>query len=348
MAFNFCLKIGLVLFSILNLCCFEVTSRDLQEASMQERHEKWIVRHGREYKDEIEKERHFKIFKENVEFIESFNQNGTQRYRLAINKYADLTTEDFLASYTGLDTSFQQKSNATTSFKYDSQLTDIPLSMDWRESGSVTGIKDQGRCGCCWAFSAVAAIEGAYQIGNNELISLSEQELLDCTTQFHDGCKGGLMTQAYDFLLQNGGGITTETNYPYQQIQSVCSTEQLSSPAVKISGYKIVESSESALLQAVANQPISVGIAANGKFHLYGSGIYDGSCNPTLNHAVTVIGYGTSEDGTNYWLVKNSWGTTWGEEGYMKIVRDAGDEGGQWHCPGCSTRIVGSNNFNVN
>uniref|UniRef100_A0A1S4C9S4 Senescence-specific cysteine protease SAG12-like n=2 Tax=Nicotiana TaxID=4085 RepID=A0A1S4C9S4_TOBAC len=184
--------------------------------------------------------------------------------------------------------------------------------------------------GCCWAFSAVAAIEGAYQIANNELISLSEQELLDCTTQ-NNGCDGGLMTTAYDFLLQNGGGITTETNYPYQQIKSVCSTEQLSSPAVKISGYKVVEPiSESALLQAVANQPISVGIAANSEFHLYGSGIYDGSCNPTLNHAVTVIGYGTSEDGTNYWLIKNSWGTTWGEEGYMKIVRDAGDEGG--HC----------------
>ncbi|XP_070051594.1 senescence-specific cysteine protease SAG39-like [Nicotiana tomentosiformis] len=336
MAFNFCLKIGLVLFSILNICSFKVTSRDLQEASMQERHEKWIVRHGREYKDEIEKERHFRIFKENVEFIESFNQNGTQRYKLAINKYADLTTEDFLESYTGLDTSFQQKSNATTSFKYDSQLTDIPLSMDWRKSGSVTGVKDQGQCGCCWAFSAVAAIEGAYQIANNELISLSEQELLDCTTQ-NNGCNGGLMTRAYDFLLQNGGGITTETNYPYQQIQSVCSTEQLSSPAVKISGYKVVEPSESALLQAVANQPISVGIAANREFHLYGSGvyvyksgIYDGSCYPQLNHAVTVIGYGTSEDGTNYWLIKNSWGTTWGEEGYMKIVRDVGVEDG--HC----------------
>ncbi|XP_075091946.1 zingipain-2-like [Nicotiana tabacum] len=190
--------------------------------------------------------------------------------------------------------------------------------------------------GCCWAFSAVAAIEGAYQIANNELMSLSEQELLDCTTQ-NNGCNGGLMTRAYDFLLQNGGGITTETNYPYQQIQSVCSTEQLSSPAVKISGYKVVEPSESALLQAVANQPISVGIAANREFHLYGSGvyvyksgIYDGSCYPQLNHAVTVIGYGTSEDGTNYWLIKNSWGTTWGEEGYMKIVRDVGVEDG--HC----------------
>lgn len=297
---------------------------------MLERHEKWMARHGRVYKDEIEKEHRFKTFKQNVEFIESFNQNGTRRYKLAVNKYADLTTEEFTASFTGLDTSLsQQESTATmttTSFKYDS-VTEVPPIMDWRKRGSVTGIKDQGGCGCCWAFSAVAAIEGAYQIANNEQISLSEQQLLDCSTQ-NNGCTGGLMTRAYDYLLQNnGGGITTETNYPYEQGQSVCNTEQPA--AVTISGYQVVPPSESSLLQAVANQPISVGIAAGQEFHNYGSGIYDGSCYPKLNHAVTVIGYGTSEDGVKYWLLKNSWGTDWGEQGYMRIARDVGVDGGQ-------------------
>ncbi|XP_049383992.1 zingipain-2-like [Solanum stenotomum] len=333
MAFNFCLKniIVLVLFLILSLCPFIVTSRDLKESSMLERHEKWMAHHGRVYKDDIEKEHRFKTFKENVEFIESFNQNGTQRYKLAINKYADLTTEEFKASFMGLDTSLlsqQESTDTTTSFKYGS-VTEVPYSMDWRKSGSVTEIKDQGVCGCCWAFSAVAAIEGAYQIANNELISLSEQQLLDCSTQ-NKGCEGGLMTVAYDFLLQNnGGGITTETNYPYEAAQKVCKTEQ--SAAVTISGYEVVPSSESSLLKAVVNQPISVGIAANHEFHMYGSGIYDGSCSPSLNHAVTVIGYGTSEeDGTKYWIVKNSWGSSWGEEGYMRIARDVGVDGG--HC----------------
>ncbi|XP_055803925.1 zingipain-2-like [Solanum dulcamara] len=332
MACNICLKniIVLVLFFILSLCTFIVTSRDLKQLSMLERHEKWIARHGRVYKDDIEKEHRFKTFKENVEFIESFNQNGTRHYKLAINKYADLTTEEFTASFMGLDTSLSQKESAapTTSFKYDS-VTEVPFSMDWRKRGSVTGIKNQGVCGCCWAFSAVAAIEGAYQIVNNELISLSEQQLLDCTTP-NKGCNGGLMTYAYDFLLKNnGGGITTETNYPYEEAQDVCNTDQ--SAAVTISGYEVVPPYESALLQAVANQPISVGIAANQEFHLYGGGIYDGSCNTQLNHAVTVIGYGTSEeDGTKYWIVKNSWGSSWGEEGYMRIARDVGVDGG--HC----------------
>ncbi|XP_060192861.1 zingipain-2-like [Lycium barbarum] len=331
MAFNLCFKIFLVLFSILNLYARIATSRDLQELSMLERHEKWMARHGRVYKDEIEKEHRFKTFKENVEFIESFNQNGTQRYKLAINKYTDLTSEEFLASFTGLDTSLSQQEStaATTSFKYGS-VTEVPLSMDWRKSGSVTEIKYQGLCGSCWAFSAVAAIEGAYQIANNELISLSEQQLLDCNTE-NRGCEGGLMTRAYEYLLQNGGGITTETNYPYQQAKSICSTQQLSpTAAVTISGYEVVPAGESSLLQAAANQPISVGIAANQEFYLYGSGIYDGSCYRKLNHAVTVIGYGTSEDGTKYWLVKNSWGTSWGEEGYMRIARDIGVDGG--HC----------------
>ncbi|XP_055805602.1 zingipain-2-like [Solanum dulcamara] len=332
MAFKFCLKnIGLVPFFILSLCAFIATSRDLKQLSMLERHEKWIARHGRAYEDEIEKEHRFKTFKENVEFIESFNQNGTQNYKLAINKYADLTTEEFTASFMGLDTSLSQQESAatTTSFKYSS-VTEVPFSMDWRKRGSVTEIKDQGVCACCWAFSAVAAIEGAYQIANNEQISLSEQQLLDCSTQ-NNGCNGGLMTHAYNFLLENNGeGITTETNYPYEETQSVCSTQQ-SAALVTISDYEVVPQNESALLQAIANQPISVGLAASQEFQLYGSGIYDGSCNSKLNHAVTLIGYGTSEeDGTKYWIVKNSWGSSWGEEGYMRIARDVGVDGG--HC----------------
>ncbi|KAH0720551.1 hypothetical protein KY284_005581 [Solanum tuberosum] len=182
--------------------------------------------YGRVYKDGIEKKYRFKTLKENVEFIKSFNQNGTQRYKLAINKYVDLTTEKFTASFMGLDTSLlsQQESTATTtSIKYDS-VTEVPFSMYWRKRGSVTGIKDQG----------------------------------------NKGCKGRLMTVACDFLLQNnGGGITTKTNYPYEEAQKVCKTEQ---PAgVTISGRKVVTPNESSLLKAVVNQPISIGIAAKGK-----------------------------------------------------------------------------------
>ncbi|CAN4084164.1 unnamed protein product [Withania somnifera] len=251
---------------------------------MLERHEKWMARHGRVYKDEIEKEYRFKTFKKNVE-----------RYKLAVNKYTDLTIEELTASFMGLDTSLSRKDSTatmTTSFKYDS-VTEVPPSMDWRK-------------------------KGAYQIANKELIKLSEKQLLDCSTQ-NNGCDGGQMTLAYDDLLRNNGGsITTETNYPYEEAQTV-----------RIGDYQVVPPSESSLLQAVANQPISVGIAADQYFHSYSSGIYDGSCYPRMNHAVTVIGYGTSDDGVKYWLVKNSWGTDWGEQGYIRIARDVGVDGGQ-------------------
>ncbi|CAN4084165.1 unnamed protein product [Withania somnifera] len=276
---------------------------------MLERHEKWMARHGRVYKDEIEKEYRFKTFKKNVE-----------RYKLAVNKYTDLTIEELTASFMGLDTSLSRKDSTatmTTSFKYDS-VTEVPPSMDWRKSGTF-GIRIK--------VNVVRAVpvhrliwynQGAYQIANKELIKLSEKQLLDCSTQ-NNGCDGGQMTLAYDDLLRNNGGsITTETNYPYEEAQTV-----------RIGDYQVVPPSESSLLQAVANQPISVGIAADQYFHSYSSGIYDGSCYPRMNHAVTVIGYGTSDDGVKYWLVKNSWGTDWGEQGYIRIARDVGVDGGQ-------------------
>ncbi|KAJ8637223.1 hypothetical protein MRB53_011490 [Persea americana] len=293
----------------------------LHETSMSELHEQWMVQYGRVYKDAAEKDHRFKIFKHNVKRIESFNNAGDKSYKLSVNEFADLTNKEFTASRNGYK-AFCRESKVT-SFMYEN-ITAVPASMDWRKKGAVTPIKNQGQCGCCWAFSAVAAVEGITKLSTGKLLSLSEQELVDCDTSGVDqGCGGGLMDDAFLFI-QHNHGLTTEANYPYAGTDDSCNTKESANHAAKITGHEDVPAnSEKALLNAVANQPVSVAIDASGfDFQFYSSGVFTGQCGTNLDHGVTALGYGTTADGTKYWLVKNSWGTGWGENGYIMMERD--------------------------
>ncbi|KAJ8753474.1 hypothetical protein K2173_019873 [Erythroxylum novogranatense] len=323
---NHCIRFLGFIVALLIAFASQSTARTLQGLSMRQRHQQWMALYGRVYKDVKEKEARFKIFKANVEHIDSFNAAGDKSYKLGVNQFADLTNEEFKTTRNRFKGHMCSKQAGP--FRYEN-VTDIPSNVDWREKGAVTPIKDQGQCGSCWAFSAVASIEGITQLSTKKLISLSEQELVDCDIEGEDqGCQGGLMDNAFKFIIQHKG-LTTETNYPYTAVQGTCNTSAEAIPAANISGYEDVPANdEAALMKAVANQPVSVAIdAGDSSFQFYSSGIFSGACGTQLDHGVTAVGYGES-NGMNYWLVKNSWGIQWGEKGYVRIQKDVTAEGG--------------------
>ncbi|KAK8653427.1 hypothetical protein V6N13_127429 [Hibiscus sabdariffa] len=311
----------MLFFLVIAACIPHVMSRTLPEASLSERHQQWMVEYGRVYKSDAEKEMRFKIFESNVEFIESFNAAGDRSYKLNINEFADQTNNEFRAYRNGYIRSQGLTTRKQTPFRYEN-VTSLPASIDWRQKGAVTPIKDQAQCGSCWAFSAVAATEGIHKLTTGQLISLSEQELVDCDKGVDQGCEGGEMEDAFKFIISNHG-IASEATYPYKGDDGTCNKSKEASHAATITGYEVVPANnEQALQKAVANQPVSVSIdAGDYAFQFYSSGIFTGACGTDLDHGVAAVGYG-SEDGTDYWLIKNSWGTGWGEEGYIRMQRN--------------------------
>ncbi|KAK7302177.1 hypothetical protein RJT34_13059 [Clitoria ternatea] len=309
---------------------FDFHDKDLEsEESLWELYERWRSHHtvSRSLSD---KDKRFNVFKANVMHVHNTNKMD-KPYKLKLNKFADMTNHEFKSAYAGSKVSHHRMFRDTPrggSFMYEKVAT-VPDSVDWRKKGAVTAVKNQGQCGSCWAFSTVVAVEGINQIKTNKLVSLSEQELVDCDNQENVGCNGGLMEQAFEFIKKRGG-LTTERNYPYTAQDGTCDASKANDLAVSIDGHETVPANdEDALLKAVANQPVSVAIDAGGSdFQFYSEGVFTGDCSKELNHGVAVVGYGTTVDGTDYWIVKNSWGPEWGEQGYIRMQRNVSDKEG--------------------
>ncbi|XP_062176686.1 cysteine protease XCP1-like [Alnus glutinosa] len=284
--------------------------------------ESWISKHGKTYTSMEEKLHRFEIFKENLKHIDQRNKEITS-YWLGLNEFADLSHEEFKNKYLGLKSEFPRRRESSRDFSYG-DVVDLPKSVDWRKKGAVTPVKNQGSCGSCWAFSTVAAVEGINHIVTGNLTSLSEQELIDCDRSFNNGCNGGLMDYAFEFIISSGG-LHKEEDYPYLMEEGTCEEKREEMDLVTISGYQDVpENDEESLLKALAQQPLSVAIEASSKdFQFYSGGVFDGHCGTELDHGVTAVGYGSSK-GSDYIIVKNSWGPKWGEKGYIRMKRKTG------------------------
>ncbi|KAL8145227.1 low-temperature-induced cysteine proteinase-like [Apium graveolens] len=288
----------------------------------------WLVKHGKSYNALGEKEKRFQIFKDNLRYIDNHNADPDRSFELGLNKFADLTNEEYRSKYMGTKSrDSRPKLSKGRSDRYATVAGEtLPDSIDWREKGAVAAIKDQGGCGSCWAFSAIASVEGINQISTGDLITLSEQELVDCDKSYNDGCNGGLMDYAFEFIIKNGG-IDSDKDYPYTGRDGYCDQNRKNAKVVTIDSYEDVPVyDEKALQKAVANQPISVAIEAGGMdFQLYVSGIFTGKCGTAVDHGVVVVGYG-SEGGKDYWIVRNSWGAAWGEAGYLRMERNVANK----------------------
>ncbi|KAE9543107.1 hypothetical protein AGLY_003018 [Aphis glycines] len=319
--------LGLVVFAISS-----VSSINLNEV-IEEEWGLFKVQFKKIYEDVKEEAFRKKVYLDNKLKIARHNklyETGEETYALEMNHFGDLMQHEytkmmngFKPSLAGGDKNFTDD-DAVTFLKSENVV--VPKAIDWRKKGYVTPVKNQGQCGSCWSFSATGSLEGQHFRKTGVLVSLSEQNLIDCSRKYgNNGCEGGLMDLAFKYIKSNKG-LDTEKSYPYEAEDDKCRYNPENSGATDKGFVDIPEGDEDALMHALATVgPVSIAIdASSEKFQFYKKGVfYNPRCSSTeLDHGVLAVGYGTDHKGGDYWIVKNSWGKTWGDQGYIMMARN--------------------------
>lgn len=326
----FIMKLYLCLLALNWALCLAAPTLD---STLDDHWNSWKKYHDKKYQESEEGWRRM-VWEKNLKMIELHNLEhsmGKHSFRMGMNHFGDMTVDEIRQVMHGLLPLERTSERNYQSSKFiKPNFFEAPKSVDWREKGYVTPVKNQGACGSCWAFSATGALEGQHFRKTGKLVSLSEQNLMDCSwTEGNLACEGGLPTKAFKYVMDQGG-LDSEVSYPYKaQTSKNCKYNPKFSSANETGIARIEQENEVDLMNAVAAVgPVSVAIDAHlFSFAFYQSGIYyDSDCSSEeLSHAVLVVGYGyehKDEDGKKYWIVKNSWGEKWGEDGYIRMAKD--------------------------
>jgi len=292
--------------------------------------QKFITKFNKHYTTIDEFTAKFEVFRAN--FIKTASQlSKNLSHKVGVTKFFDMTPSEFAKVYRNLRVN--TKSLRGQLIKTDKHAP-VPAAFDWRQHGAVGPIKDQGQCGSCWTFSTVGNVEGLDFIKHHTLQNFAEQQIVDCDTTDY-GCNGGWMENAMDYITKAGGLMLTK-DYPYTAEDGQCAFD-ITKIHVKLNGHKMAGTTDEVKIAAMVAQVAPLAIAINATpFQTYVSGIINldaDDCDPAmLDHGVTLVGYGT-EDTTDYWIIKNSWGSDWGENGYVRVARGTG-------CCGVNTHVV--------
>jgi C1A family cysteine protease len=289
----------------------------LSEAEYKAQFGEWQSKFNKTYTSQSEREVRFQIFCDNVDKINRHNADETQTFTMGMNQFGDMTQHEFAAKLNGL----RVEPVADDAELYTAPENFKAGSVNWVQKGAVTNVKDQGQCGSCWAFSTCAGIEGTVAVAGKPLVSLAPQELVDCDkADGNQGCNGGFMTRATTWAIHNG--LCKWSDYRYTARDGSCKKSQCHATSEMVKSYKNVQRSKSAFESALSEKPLSIGVDAE-PWQFYSGGIFSKRCGTSIDHGVLAAGYNSE-----YYLVKNSWGTSWGESGYIRVSNTANNECG--------------------
>jgi len=296
------------------------------ESFIAEAFAKWQVKYNKIYSTSEEASYRLKVFRDNFYTVKAITDEGNTDFQVGLNVMADLTRAEFLARYIAGPLDESKPRNVRSFPKSNAD------SVDWRTKGAVNPVKNQRACGSCWAFSANGAIEGLYHIKKGQLLDFSEQELVDCSTSYGNmGCNGGLMTYSFEYTRDNQLTVTSE--YAYEAKDRQCRSEGTTRHTVNTGYTDVTANDEDELQGAVEGQPTSVAVQADSSvFQFYKSGVITSTaCGTNLNHGILAVGFENKHD-TPHWICKNSWGNTWGDQGYVRIKKNTSGKKGAGIC----------------